>query len=286
MRKKRDSNGPKKEYNSSAVRKFYMGKKMQNQKFERKHKKQEEDKTKNGVRLNKYIANAGICSRRDADELIQKGEVKINNKVVTEMGTRVMPGDKVTFQGKFIKPEKNVYVLLNKPKDFITTVDDPRGRKTVMDLVRKACDERIYPVGRLDRLTTGVLLLTNDGDLAKKLTHPSHGVKKIYYVKTAENLSNNDLVKLVKGVELEDGISKADEAHFIDDNFDEIGIEIHSGKNRVIRRMFEAIGHRVVKLDRVSFAGLTKKRIPRGKYRLLSQKEVGMLRMFISNPDA
>jgi 23S rRNA pseudouridine2605 synthase len=284
MRNKRPRN-QKDGAKSSAMRKFKLGKKIQEQRFERSAKQEKDEQAKAGVRLNKYIANAGICSRREADELISAGFVQINEKVVTELGTRVMPKDKVKYKGKEIKPEKNVYILMNKPKDFITTVDDPRGRKTVMDLVRNACSERVYPVGRLDRMTTGVLLLTNDGDLAKKLTHPSHEVRKIYQVRTAENLSKGDLVKLATGVELEDGEVKADDVAFIDDKFNEIGIEIHSGKNRVIRRMFEAIGHQVVKLDRVYFAGLTKKQLIRGKYRFLSPKEVQNLKMLGSkNP--
>jgi 23S rRNA pseudouridine2605 synthase len=284
MRNKRPRN-QKDGAKSSAMRKFKLGKKIQEQRFERSAKQEKDEQAKAGVRLNKYIANAGICSRREADELISAGFVQINEKVVTELGTRVMPKDKVKYKGKEIKPEKNVYILMNKPKDFITTVDDPRGRKTVMDLVRNACSERVYPVGRLDRMTTGVLLLTNDGDLAKKLTHPSHEVRKIYQVRTAENLSKGDLVKLATGVELEDGEVKADDVAFIDDKFNEIGIEIHSGKNRVIRRMFEAVGHQVVKLDRVYFAGLTKKQLIRGKYRFLSPKEVQNLKMLGSkNP--
>ncbi len=284
MRNKRPRN-QKDGAKSSAMRKFKLGKKIQEQRFERSAKQEKDEQAKAGVRLNKYIANAGICSRREADELISAGFVQINDKVVTELGTRVMPKDKVKYKGKEIKPEKNVYILMNKPKDFITTVDDPRGRKTVMDLVRNACSERVYPVGRLDRMTTGVLLLTNDGDLAKKLTHPSHEVRKIYQVRTAENLSKGDLVKLATGVELEDGEVKADDVAFINDQFNEIGIEIHSGKNRVIRRMFEAIGHQVVKLDRVYFAGLTKKQLIRGKFRFLSPKEVQNLKMLGSkNP--
>jgi len=284
MRNKRPRN-QKDGAKSSAMRKFKLGKKIQEQRFERSAKQEKDEQAKAGVRLNKYIAKAGICSRREADELISAGFVQINEKVVTELGTRVMPKDKVKYKGKEIKPEKNVYILMNKPKDFITTVDDPRGRKTVMDLVRNACSERVYPVGRLDRMTTGVLLLTNDGDLAKKLTHPNHEVRKIYQVRTAENLSKGDLVKLATGVELEDGEVKADDVAFIDDKFNEIGIEIHSGKNRVIRRMFEAIGHQVVKLDRVYFAGLTKKQLIRGKYRFLSPKEVQNLKMLGSkNP--
>ncbi len=278
MRNKRSKNQHDKP-GSSAVRKYRLGKRIQDQKFERSIKKEADATKKVGVRLNKYIANAGVCSRREADELITAGDIQINDVVITELGTRVMPKDVVKYRGLVLKAEKNVYIVMNKPKDFITTVDDPKGRKTVLDLVKNFCDERVYPVGRLDRNTTGVLLLTNDGDLAKKLTHPSHEVKKVYHVRTEENLSKGDLIKLIKGVELEDGIAKADEAAFLDENFNEIGVEIHSGKNRVIRRMFEAIGHRVIKLDRVYFAGLTKKRLSRGKFRFLAPKEVNLLKM-------
>lgn len=231
------------------------------------------------IRLNKYIAHAGICSRREADTLIESGAVEVNGKVVTELGTKVLPTDDVKVGNQGLSLEKKVYVLVNKPKDYITTVSDPRNRKTVLHLIQGACKERVYPVGRLDRNTTGVLLLTNDGDLTKRLTHPKHGVKKIYQVTTGQKVSKNDLIKLVEGVELEDGRVYADVASYVGDASDkrEIGIELHSGKNRVIRRMFEKLGYKVIKLDRVAFAGLTKKNLPRGKWRLLTEKEVGIL---------
>lgn len=235
----------------------------------------------NGVRLNKFLANSGVCSRREADRLIEAGVVEINGKVVTELGTRVMEGDTVKYGGETLNPENLVYLLLNKPKDFITTVSDPQGRRTVLQLIANACKERIYPVGRLDRMTTGLLLFTNDGDLAKKLTHPSFGVKKIYHVTLDKNVTHRDIVQLLKGVDLEDGTVKADKAEYVkaEGSKKEIGIELHSGKNRVIRRMMEALGYKVVKLDRVYFAGLTKKNLPRGKYRMLDPKEVAMLKM-------
>ncbi len=241
-------------------------------------KKGESDGT---TRLNKYIANAGISSRREADVLIATGTVQVNGVVITEMGYKVKPGDKVVYAGEKIKNEKLVYLLLNKPKDHITTSKDPQNRRTVLQLVDKACKERIYPVGRLDRNTTGLLLLTNDGDLTKTLTHPKHGVKKIYHVVVDKALSKGDILQLQKGVKLEDGIVKADKASFIEgkSNRKEIGIELHSGKNRVIRRMMEALGYNVTKLDRVYFAGLTKKGIERGKFRFLSEKEVQYLKL-------
>ena len=249
--------------------------------FKKKSKANPAPKSDDGsVRLNKYLSNAGICSRREADRLIETGVVEINGKVVTELGTKVMPGDVVHYGGEKISKEKPVYLLLNKPKGYITTVDDPYQRKTVLDIVMNACKERIYPVGRLDRDTTGLLLLTNDGDLTKKLTHPKHKVKKIYKVILHKNVAKSDLERLISGVELDDGFVKADAAEYVGDGSlkKEIGIELHSGKNRVIRRMMEALGYKVVKLDRVYFAGLTKKNLPRGKYRFLDQKELGMLK--------
>jgi 23S rRNA pseudouridine2605 synthase len=233
------------------------------------------------VRLNKFIANAGICSRREADVLIQSGIVEVNGKPVTELGYRIKPGDEVKYDGSLIQSEKKRYVLLNKPKDFITTMDDPMGRRTVLQLINNACKERIYPVGRLDRNTTGVLLFTNDGDLAKKLTHPRYEVKKIYHVEVDKPLDPEILKTLLTGVELDDGdFVKADKVELIAETRNrEVGVEIHSGKNRVVRRMFEAIGHTVVKLDRVKFAGLTKKDLPRGTWRHLTQQEVDFLRM-------
>jgi 23S rRNA pseudouridine2605 synthase len=231
------------------------------------------------VRLNKYIANAGLCSRREADTLIQEGKISVNGNVVTEMGTKVKPGDKVTYQGKSLRAEKPQYVLLNKPKDFITTVNDPKERKTVMSLVAKACPERIYPVGRLDRHTTGLLLFTNDGDLAKKLTHPSHNIRKIYQVELDRPLTKKDFDQIVEGITLEDGPVSVDELAAIGDDYRMLGIEIHSGRNRIIRRIFEHFKYKVVKLDRVMFGPLTKKNLPRGKWRHLSEKEVRLLKM-------
>ena len=232
------------------------------------------------IRLNKYLSNAGICSRREADVLIKTGVVTINGKIVTEMGYKVKPGDVIQYDGETINAEIKRYVLLNKPKGFITTMDDPLGRKTVMQLVKKACKERVYPVGRLDRETTGLLLLTNDGDLAKKLTHPRYKAKKIYQVELNKNVNPADLKKLLDGVLLEDGTSRFDAADFIDDeDSKQVGVELHSGKNRIVRRTFEALGYKVVKLDRVMFAGLTKKDLPRGRYRHLSEREVGFLKM-------
>lgn len=233
------------------------------------------------TRLNKYIANAGICSRRDADDLIVAGDIKINGKVVDELGTKVSRTDRVTYKGKELKAEKLVYVLLNKPKGFITTTDDPYERKTVMNLVEKACEERIFPVGRLDRNTTGLLLFTNDGDMAKKLTHPKHNIKKIYHVVLDKDLEKNDLLKIQDGIELEDGLTKVDKIAYAEESSDksQIGIEIHSGKNRIVRRLFESLEYQVTRLDRVSFAGLTKKDIPRGRYRMLKDIEINRLKM-------
>lgn len=234
------------------------------------------------IRLNRFIANAGICSRREADSLISNGLIEVNGKVVTELGTKVGYEDSIKYAGEKLRPEKSVYVLMNKPKDVITTVKDPQGRKTIMDVLRNEVDARIYPVGRLDRDTTGLILLTNDGDLAKKLTHPSHEVKKIYRVTLDKVVQKEDLEKLLNGIILEDGISKADAAAFVNDPHEpkkEIGIELHSGKNRVVRRMMEALGYEVKALDRVMFAGMTKKNLPRGKFRFLEQKEINMLKM-------
>ena len=232
------------------------------------------------LRLNKFLANAGICSRREADEFIQAGVVTVNGQVVTELGTKILRTDEVKFHDQPVNIEKKVYVLLNKPKDYVTTSDDPQQRKTVMDLVKNACPERIYPVGRLDRNTTGVLLLTNDGDLASKLTHPKYLKKKIYHVYLDKNATAHDLQQIAEGVQLEDGEIKADDvqyAHPTDKK--QVGIEIHSGKNRIVRRIFESLGYRVQKLDRVQFAGLTKKNLERGDWRYLTEEEVDRLRM-------
>ncbi|MBL1279916.1 MAG: rRNA pseudouridine synthase [Fluviicola sp.] len=232
------------------------------------------------VRLNKYLSNAGVCSRRDADVLIKTGVVSVNGKIIIEMGYKVSPTDVVKYDGASIKSEKKRYVLLNKPKGFITTMDDPQGRKTVMSLVKKACKERVYPVGRLDRETTGLLLFTNDGDLAKKLTHPRHKASKIYHVTLNKRVVKEDLQKLMAGIKLEDGTTIFDNAEYVnDESSKEVGVELHSGKNRIVRRSFEAMGYKVVKLDRVTFSGLSKKDLPRGMYRKLSEKEVAFLKM-------
>ena len=232
------------------------------------------------LRLNKFLANAGVCSRREADEFIQAGLVTVNGEVVTELGTKILRTDEVKFHDAVVSLEKKVYVLLNKPKDYVTTSDDPQQRKTVMDLVKDVCPERIYPVGRLDRNTTGVLLLTNDGDLASKLTHPKFLKKKVYHVHLDKNLTAHDMQQISEGITLEDGEIKADAVAYADErDKSQVGIEIHSGKNRIVRRIFESLGYRVTKLDRVQFAGLTKKNLRRGDWRFLTEKEVDMLRM-------
>ena len=232
------------------------------------------------IRLNKFLANAGVCSRREADEFITAGVVSVNGVVVTELGTKIKRSDVVKFHDEPVSIERKVYVLLNKPKDTVTTSDDPQERRTVMDLVKGACNERIYPVGRLDRNTTGVLLLTNDGDLASKLTHPKFLKKKIYHVHLDKNLTKADMEQIAAGIQLEDGEIHADAISYTDDaKKDQVGIEIHSGKNRIVRRIFESLGYKVVKLDRVFFAGLTKKGLRRGDWRYLTEAEVNYLRM-------
>ena len=232
------------------------------------------------IRLNKFLANAGVCSRREADEFITAGVVSVNGAVVTELGTKIKRGDEVKFHDQLVSIERKIYILLNKPKDTVTTSDDPQARRTVMDLVKGACDERIYPVGRLDRNTTGVLLLTNDGDLASKLTHPKFLKKKIYHVHTDKNVTKADMEQIAAGIQLDDGEIHADAINYTDDfKRDEVGIEIHSGKNRIVRRIFESLGYKVVKLDRVFFAGLTKKGLRRGEWRYLTEPEVNYLRM-------
>ncbi len=238
------------------------------------------------VRLNKYLAQAGVGSRREADELITTGVVTVNGKVVTELGTKIKPTDVVHLGEQKLSIEQKRYVLLNKPKDTITTTDDPSERHTVMDLIARACSERLYPVGRLDRNTTGVLLLTNDGDLAKKLTHPSHGAEKIYHVTLDKSVAPVHLKELVEGVRLDDGPAQADEASYVAgaDSRREVGLKLHMGRNRVVRRMFEALGYEVVKLDRVMFAGLTKKALQRGHWRHLSEKEVTLLKRVKAPP--
>ena len=232
------------------------------------------------IRLNRFIANSGMCSRREADTYIATGCVTVNGEIISEMGYKVKMGDSVSFNGKLLSIEKKVYVLLNKPKGFVTTVEDPHADKTVMDLVQHACYERIYPVGRLDKSTTGLLLFTNDGDLTKRLTHPKYNRKKIYHVHLDQKVTKAHLDEIVNGVTLEDGFVAADSVSYADEeDKKQVGIEIHSGKNKIVRRIFEHLGYKVVRLDRVYFCGLTKKNLPRGKWRFLTQDEVNMLKM-------
>lgn len=231
------------------------------------------------VRLNKYLSNAGICSRREADVLIATGVVSVNGEIVTELGYKVAPTDVIRYDGETIRSEVKRYVLLNKPKGFITSSDDPYGRKTVMSLVKKACKERVYPIGRLDKETTGLLLFTNDGDMAKKLTHPKHRATQLFEVELNKSFVVEQVDKLLKGIELEDGTSKFEQVEFVKGSPRELGVEVKGGKNQIVRRTFEALGYEVVKLDRTSFAGLTKKDLPRGYYRHLTEKEVAFLKM-------
>ena len=234
------------------------------------------------VRLNKFIANTGVCSRREADTLIQSGSIQVNGKTITELGTKVSPQDVVTHKGKKLQGEKKVYILLNKPKDYLTTVKDTHGRKTVLDLVRGCCSERIYPVGRLDRNTTGVLLFTNDGALAEALTHPSYNRKKVYHVFLNKNLKTGDLEQISNGIELDDGFIRPDSIQYTDvKDKKQVGMEIHSGRNRIVRKIFEHLDYRIEKLDRVYFAGLTKKGVSRGHWRHLTDKEIAMLKMSV-----
>lgn len=273
-RKKTDRKATSSRDNSSekSYKKTFRQEQSYKKTFSRKEEKLNENKD---IRLNKYIANAGICSRREADKYIVAGSIQINGKVVNELGYRVKPTDEVKFDGKIISAEKKEYILLNKPKGFITTTQDEKGRKTVMELVANATNANIKPVGRLDRLTTGLLLFTNDGDLAKKLTHPSHGVRKIYHVILDKKLSLPDFHKIQEGITLEDGFIEVDEISFVDNApRNEVGVKIHSGRNRIVRRIFEHLGYVVEKLDRVSFAGLTKKDLPRGHWRHLTQQEI------------
>lgn len=230
------------------------------------------------IRLNKYIANAGLCSRREADGLIESGQITINGKVVTEMGHQVNPGEVVKYGNRVLNPEKMVYILINKPKDYITTTDDPEGRHTVMELIAGACKERVYPVGRLDRNTTGLLLLTNDGELAEKLMHPSNEIQKIYQVELDKPITPEDFEKIKAGFDLEDGPIKPDDLAIVTPDAMVVGIEIHSGRNRIVRRIFESLGYEVLKLDRTVYGGLTKKELPRGKWRFLNEKEVIKMR--------
>lgn len=252
-------------------------------KFKKEVQKENPKKSLNeptDIRLNKYISNAGICSRREADTFINAGSVTVNGKVVTEMGYKVNPSDEVRFDGSLISPERKRYVLLNKPKNYITTMDDDRDRRTVMDLVANATPERVYPVGRLDRNTTGLLLFTNDGELAKKLTHPKHKVRKLYHVSLNRKLEKNDLVKISENFMLDGKMVFVDAISYIEnESKTEVGIEIHSGRNRIVRKIFEHFGYTVIKLDRVIFAGLTKKNLPRGHWRLLTEQEIINLKM-------
>lgn len=248
--------------------------------FKAKEKIQKEAEVEE-IRLNRYIANAGLCSRREADELIASGMIRVNGKVVTEMGYKVKDGDTVKYGKDVLSRERMMYILLNKPKDYITTMDDPEERKTVMDLLKGACRERVYPVGRLDRNTTGLLLLTNDGELTEKLTHPSQDIKKIYQAELNKPFSEEHFELLKEGIELEDGFVKPDQLAYVTPDAEVIGIEIHSGKNRIVRRIFEHFGYEVTKLDRTTFAGLNKKELPRGKWRFLTEKEVIMLKYLL-----
>ncbi len=233
------------------------------------------------VRLNKFIANSGICSRREADTYIETGLVTVNGERVTELGTKIDPvRDDIRFNGQRIRGEKKVYLVMNKPKDFVTTLSDPHADRTVMDLISKSlCPERVFPVGRLDKATTGVLLLTNDGDLTEKLTHPKHEVRKIYHATLDKNLKKEDFDKILEGIELEDGPIAADALSYVEDDKSQVGLEIHSGRNRIVRRLFEHLGYKVKKLDRVYFAGLTKKNLRRGAWRFLEEKEIALLKM-------
>lgn len=264
--------------------KFVRGRSGQNSEIKHevvKKKSTPKSSDEGGMRLNKYIAHAGVCSRRDADVLILSGVVKVNGVAITELGHKINPTDAITVDDQRLTTEKFQYVLLNKPKDFVTTTKDPGNKRTVMDLVRNACSERIYPVGRLDVKTTGLLLFTNDGDLAKKLTHPKHGITKMYHVFLDKSLSAGDMHSISVGIELEDGIIKPDKIEYVvgGEGKKEVGIQLHSGKNRIVRRIFESLGYKVVKLDRVIFAGLNKKDLPRGRWRMLTQKEIDFLRM-------
>ena len=244
-----------------------------------KTNKQKTEISEEGIRLNRFIANAGICSRREADMHIQTGSVSINGVVVTQLGTRVKPTDSVRFDGRLITPKKKTYILLNKPKDYVTSLEDQHAKKLVTDLIKDGCKERVYPVGRLDKQTTGVLLLTNDGELTDFLTHPKNNKKKIYQVTLDKPVIKSDLQQLYDGIELEDGPARADEISYCNPGDKrEIGIEIHSGRNRIVRRMFEHLGYKVHKLDRVYFAGLTKKNLTRGKWRFLNEGEIAMLK--------
>ncbi len=279
-----DESDPK--WNRKSGHEFYGDKKKAARKFDDKPRTESYKTNEDGsIRLNKYISNSGICSRREADELISAGVVSVNGEVMTELGYKVKQGDEVKYNNETLRTEKLVYILVNKPKDFITTMDDPQDRKTVMWLIRDACKERVYPVGRLDRNTTGVLLFTNDGELAKKLTHPSLEIQKIYQVELDAPLKSTDMEKIKEGVTLEDGYIKVDDVAYSSAGQDKsvVGVEIHSGRNRIVRRLFESFGYVVKKLDRVYFAGLSKKDLPRGRWRFLTSLEVSNLKMMTGN---
>ena len=266
-----DSDGPKRRFKKPG---------HGSSKYDKESPKKQEFEFDSNIRLNRFIAHAGICSRREADEYIKAGVVSVNGKIITELGVKVSVTDAIRFNGRIINSEKPTYVLLNKPKDFVTTMEDPHATKTVIDLIKSGCKERVYPVGRLDKNTTGVLLLTNDGDLSSKLTHPKYEKMKIYHVVLEKNLKSSDYEKIIEGFSLDDGPFKVDAINYIDkEDHKQLGIEIHSGRNRIVRRIFESLGYKVRKLDRVYFAGLTKKGIPRGKWRFLDDKEIAMLKM-------
>lgn len=267
------------ENNRGKKQSFSKSKPSFKKKTEKEDSKQKISNWDEPIRLNKFLANAGICSRRDADELIKSCEVSVNGKIVQELGTKVSPKDEITYKGKKISKEQKVYILMNKPKDVVTTVRDKHAERTVIDLVENACPERVYPVGRLDKNTTGVLLLTNDGDLTKQLTHPSHKKKKIYHVQLDRDLTKADMMKIVDGITLEDESIQVDAISYVEEkDRSQIGIEIHSGQNRIVRRIFESLDYKVKKLDRVYFAGLTKKNLPRGKWRFLTPQEISILK--------
>ncbi len=273
-------NDDEKKWNRKESHELYGDRKKASAPFPKKSTESfSKDDSADGTRLNKFIANAGICSRREADEMIKVGVITVNGEVITEMGYKVQSGDIVKYNNETLRGERLVYILLNKPKDFITTTDDPEERKTVMNLIAKACKERVYPVGRLDRNTTGVLLFTNDGDIARKLTHPSFEVHKIYQVELDSPLKKEDMLSITEGITLDDGFIKVDEIAYATESRDVVGVEIHSGRNRIVRRIFEHLEYKVKKLDRVIFAGLTKKDLPRGRWRFLTEMEVANLKM-------
>jgi 23S rRNA pseudouridine2605 synthase len=268
-RRKSNPNKPKRKFDQSSTRK-----KQGIQKPGQRSRSYNEP-----IRLNRYIANAGICSRREADDLIKKGLITVNGEKVTELGIKVHPKDVIRYKGEVVSREKKVYILLNKPKDVISTVRDKHASRTVIDLVKRACPERVYPVGRLDKNTTGVLLLTNDGELTRQLTHPSYKKKKIYHVVLDKDVTKQHMVQIVEGIQLDEDYIEADAISYVnEENKTEIGIEIHSGQNRIVRRIFESLGYKIKKLDRVYFAGLTKKNLPRGKWRFLTPLEIANLK--------